>query len=80
LFSLLLAVFSRFNCLLSALISSERKRKRKDKGGGFLHKEGGKAAADLENYSWPLSGLKFFNRSVITVLYVERAIAIYDLF
>jgi hypothetical protein len=33
-----------------------------------------------KTYSWPLSGLKFFNRSVITVLYVERTIAIYDLF
>jgi hypothetical protein len=30
-----------------------------------------------ETYSWPLSGLKFFNRSVITVLYVERKIAIF---
>jgi hypothetical protein len=33
-----------------------------------------------KTYSWPLSGLKFFNRSVITVLYVERTITIYDLF
>jgi hypothetical protein len=30
-------------------------------------------------YSWPLSGLKFFSRSVITVLYVESTITIYDL-
>jgi hypothetical protein len=47
-------------------------------GREFLRTEGGKAAEDLETYSWPLSGLKFFNRSVITVLYVERTIAIYD--
>jgi hypothetical protein len=32
----------------------------------------------MKSYSWPLSGLKFFNRIVITVLYVERTIAIYD--
>jgi hypothetical protein len=31
-------------------------------------------------YSWPLSGLKFFNRCGITLPYVERTIAIYDLF
>jgi hypothetical protein len=31
-------------------------------------------------HSWPLSGFKFFTRSVITVLYVERTIAIYNLF
>jgi hypothetical protein len=29
-----------------------------------------------KTYSWLLSGLKFFNRSVITVLYIERTIAI----
>jgi hypothetical protein len=29
-----------------------------------------------KTYSWPLSELKFFNRSVIKVLYVERKIAI----
>jgi hypothetical protein len=33
-----------------------------------------------KTYSWPLSGLKFFSRSVIIVLYVERTIVIYDLF
>jgi hypothetical protein len=36
-----------------------------------------------KTYSWPLSGFIWFNRSVITVLYVERAIKIYaihDLF
>jgi hypothetical protein len=35
-----------------------------------------------KTYSWPLSGLKFFNRSMITVLYIERTIAVYgyDLF
>jgi hypothetical protein len=31
-----------------------------------------------KTYSWPLFGLKFFNRSVITVPCVERTIAIYD--
>jgi hypothetical protein len=31
-----------------------------------------------KTYSWLLSGLKFFKRTVITVLYVERTIAIYD--
>jgi hypothetical protein len=31
----------------------------------------------LKTYSWPLSSLKFFNRSVITVLYVEKKIAIH---
>jgi hypothetical protein len=31
-------------------------------------------------YSWPLSEMKFFNRSVITVLYVERTITIYDFY
>jgi hypothetical protein len=30
-----------------------------------------------KTYSWPLSGLILVNRSVITVLYVERTIAIY---
>jgi hypothetical protein len=30
-----------------------------------------------KTYLYPLSGLKFFNRSLITVLYVERTIAIY---
>jgi hypothetical protein len=33
-----------------------------------------------KTYSWPFYGLRFFNRSVITVLYVERTSAIYDLF
>jgi hypothetical protein len=52
-------------------------------GEGFSHAERGKAAEDLENllmatYSWLLSGLKLFNRSEITVLYVERTIAICD--
>jgi hypothetical protein len=31
-----------------------------------------------KTYSWKFSELKFFNRSVITVLYVERMIAIHD--
>jgi hypothetical protein len=48
--------------------------------------EGGCSCAQKEakqrrvwkTYSLPLSGLKFFNRSVITVLYIESKIAIYD--
>jgi hypothetical protein len=32
-----------------------------------------------KTYSCAFSGLKFFNRSLITVLYVKRTIAIYDL-
>jgi hypothetical protein len=31
-----------------------------------------------KTYSWPLSGLKFFNRIVVIVLYVERTIENYD--
>jgi hypothetical protein len=33
-----------------------------------------------KTYSWPFYRLKFFNRRVFTVLYVERIIPIYDLF
>jgi hypothetical protein len=47
------------------------------KGMGFSRTEGGKVADDMETYSWPSSGLIFFNRSVITVLYVEKKISIY---
>jgi hypothetical protein len=43
----------------------------KRNGGGFLCTEGGKAAADFENLRM------FIVRIVITVLYVERTIAIY---
>jgi hypothetical protein len=51
----------------------------KRNGGG-----GGSRAQMEENqrwirktYAWPLSGLIFFNRSLITVIYDERTIAIY---
>jgi hypothetical protein len=43
--------------------------------GRLLPTEGSKAAEDWKTYSWPLSGLIFFNKSVITVLYVERTLA-----
>jgi hypothetical protein len=46
----------------------------KNMGGGgwwFSRSEGGKAAENLE---YLLSGFKFFNRSVVTVLYVEISI------
>jgi hypothetical protein len=51
----------------------------KGEGGAFVQKEA-KQRRIWKTYSWPLSGLKFFNRSLITVLQVERTIAIYDLF
>jgi hypothetical protein len=44
------------------------------RNGGFSQTEGGKKWSSWKTYSWPLSGLKFFNSSVITVLYVERII------
>jgi hypothetical protein len=47
----------------------------KGMGGSRAQKEA-KQRRIRKTYSWPLSGLKFFNRSVITVLYVERTIAI----
>jgi hypothetical protein len=43
-------------------------------GRGFLHIGEGKVAKDLKY----LLMVNFFNRSVITVLYVERKLAIYD--
>jgi hypothetical protein len=46
-------------------------------GRRFLRTEGAKQQRIWKTYSWPLSGLKFFNRSVITMLYVEKTIAIY---
>jgi hypothetical protein len=51
----------------------------KERNGGV---EGSRAQKEAKQrkiwktYSWSLSGLIFFNRSVITVLYVERTIAI----
>jgi hypothetical protein len=45
-------------------------------GGGSCTQNEAKQRRIWKTYSWPLSGLKFFNRSVITVLYVERTIAI----
>jgi hypothetical protein len=38
-------------------------------GGRFLCTEGSKQQQIWKTYSWPSSGLKFLNRSVITVLY-----------
>jgi hypothetical protein len=52
----------------------------KRNGGGSCTQKEAKQRNIWKTYSWPLSGLKFLNRSVITVLYVERTIAIYDLF
>jgi hypothetical protein len=46
-------------------------------GGSCAQKEA-KQQRIWKTSSWQLSGLKFFNRSVITVLYVERIIEIYD--
>jgi hypothetical protein len=48
--------------------------------GAFRSQKEARQRRIWKTYSWPLSGLKFFNRSVVTVLYVERTIAIYDLF
>jgi hypothetical protein len=48
--------------------------------GGFLRIEGCKAVEDLENLLMAIVWTEFFSRDVITVIYVERTIAIYDLF
>jgi hypothetical protein len=47
------------------------------KWGEYCVKKEAKQRTIWKTYSWPLSVLKFFNRSVITVLYVERTIAFY---
>jgi hypothetical protein len=52
----------------------------KGMGGGSRTQKDAKQRRIWKTNSWTLSGLKFFNRSVITVLYVERTIAIYDYF
>jgi hypothetical protein len=52
----------------------------KRNGGVLVHRRRQSSGGFAKPYSWPLSELKFFNRSVITVLYVERTIAIHDLF
>jgi hypothetical protein len=49
----------------------------KRNGGGSCAQKEAKQRRILKTYSWLLSVLKFFNRSVITVLYIERTIAIY---
>jgi hypothetical protein len=41
---------------------------------------GGKEKEDLENLLMAILWIDFFNRSVVTVFYAERKIAIYDLF
>jgi hypothetical protein len=41
-----------------------------------MQKEGDKSAEDLGNLLMAIFWMKFFNRSVITVLYVERTIEI----
>jgi hypothetical protein len=46
-------------------------------GGSSCAQKEAKQRQTLKTYSWPLSGLKFFNRSVITMLCIERKIAIY---
>jgi hypothetical protein len=51
--------------------------KRNGGGGGSRAQKEAKRRWIWKTYSWPLSGLKHFNRSVITVLYVERKIAIH---
>jgi hypothetical protein len=51
--------------------------KRKGGRGSCAQKEA-RQRRIRKTYSWILSGLKFFNRSVISVLYVERTIAIHD--
>jgi hypothetical protein len=52
----------------------------KRNGGGVSHSQKWARQRWIwKTYSWPLPGLKFSNRSVITVLYFERKIAIYDL-
>jgi hypothetical protein len=49
-------------------------------GGAYREQKEAKQRRIWKRYSWPLSGLKFFNRSVTTVLYAKWTIAIYDLF
>jgi hypothetical protein len=49
----------------------------KRNGGGSCVKKEAKQQRIWKTYSWPLSGLKFFNKSVITVVYVASLIAIY---
>jgi hypothetical protein len=44
-------------------------------GGGSCAQKEAKQQRIWKPYSWPFSGLKFFNRNVITVLCVERTIA-----
>jgi hypothetical protein len=51
----------------------------KRNGGSCTQKEA-KQRWIWKTYSWPLPGLKFFNRSVITVLYVEKKIKIYGFY
>jgi hypothetical protein len=53
---------------------------KRNGGEGSCAKKEAKQRRIWKTYSWLFSGLIFFNRSVITVLYVERTIAIYDLF
>jgi hypothetical protein len=52
----------------------------KGMGAGSQAQKEAKQQRIWKTYSWPLSGLKIYNRSVITVLHVERTIEIYDLF
>jgi hypothetical protein len=52
--------------------------KRNWGGRGFSRREGGKAAANLENLLMVIVWIEIYNRSVITVLYVESKITIYD--
>jgi hypothetical protein len=51
----------------------------KGMGGSCTQKEA-KQRRIWKTYSWPLSGLKIYNRSVITVLYVERTIPIFMIY
>jgi hypothetical protein len=52
----------------------------KREGGGSCAQKEANQRRIWKTYSLPLSGLKFFKRGVIIVLYVERTIAISDLF
>jgi hypothetical protein len=49
-------------------------------GGVSLAQKEARQQRIWKNYSWPFPGLKFFNRNKVKVLYVERTIAVYDLF
>jgi hypothetical protein len=49
--------------------------KRNGEGGFSCSQKEAKQWRIWKFNSWPLYGLKFFNRSVITVLYIERTIA-----